>query len=316
MRIHRSNKFSAFRLIVKSGQFGAYVLIAFMIAVCADIARASLSTQQVLLDLDGARQPSEWTHAIAELDALAPESRGALRIYAEDLSKDPQKRMLALRASLKSLTKSQSADELQKICVKEHDPNFRASCVMAMGPLHQESLIAPLKQFLTSNAEDGSVQLAAAVSLAIMGDSSGKDRAIQAISKAEPWSDSGIMALEILKAKDALPALQAAFLASNDYWVRNACRQAILRIQLAGADGKAQLDLLADVLREKGHLTHAQQWAARRLVQIGTKDAGMTLARAVKANDEQAGAPAMEGLRGGVEGGHWTKEETQKWLKP
>jgi HEAT repeat protein len=218
-----------------------------------------------------------------------------------------------LRALLKSQTKESAALELEKICADSHEVFFRTSCVMQMGQLHEKSLIPTLKQYLTLKDEDGAVQTTAALSLALLGDASGMARAQQSVQLGEPWADTGMMTLEALNAKSAIPQLEDTLDSSQNYWAKNDCRVAILRIKLKDADAKSSLALLGQVLHENKHLSHAEGWAVRKLVELGTPEAGKTLAEAAKARGEASGV-ALKGLRGGVEMGRWDKDEILKWL--
>ncbi|MBI2787281.1 MAG: fibronectin type III domain-containing protein [Elusimicrobia bacterium] len=272
---------------------------------------SSFGAPQALANLDQAKRFQEWVNARQALLGLNSDSLTALRAYVADSAKDGRKRFIALEAVVNILPPADGATELIN-GFQDSDPFFRSPVAMKMGQIGHVSFQPVLLASLNNSQEDGMVQVSAAAGLAMMGDATGKPRALQAVTTAEPWSEFGMVALASLNATDTLSSLQSIMQSSANNHIRNKCRLAILRINLVGKTQTEQLPILQQALQESG-FSDVHAWAAMRLETFGNSGAGQALAAVVNSS-----APGREEasrwLSAGIGDGYWSQNDIAQWL--
>lgn len=271
---------------------------------------APQSTAGALSALDNAKTMKEWNAAARDLRKAGRIASPELRRYYKDHTKDGRKRFLALWAMLGNEPDGDAVGELVGEFKDDPDAYFRVSCALWLGALKNENGRKVLRQVVGDEDEPGLVRTAAAAALADMRDDAGKEVALDAVLHARPWNDVGMLALERLKANGVLPILRARIESSTEYYVRNACRLAILRIGLSGESKGYQVELLQEALMEGGFF-QVSQWAALRLGDLGGDAARRFLARLCRDPRAPVRLAAQRGFMRGAERGHWTLEEAK-----
>lgn len=289
------------------------LFIAIICLFCGKINAAEPSATDVLNKLDSAKTAPELITAIDAVKRLGPGATPILEAYAFDVSKEPRIRMVVLRKVIAARTSDQASRTLQELIRNTSDTHFKALCAEELGRKFSPEGKALLKNLLVNPKEDAHVQIAAALGLAEMGDDSGKDRAMKAVLQNEPWANTAIRALEKLKAKDVVAHIDKKARTAPDSYERDKARIASLRIQLVDKSNDEQLALLEGALRDK-ESREVRKWAAMRLAEIGTPEAGQVLAAVAKSEDRVLADMAMRGLRMGVERKAWTDETATAWV--
>lgn len=290
-------------------------LVLAVISTCISgiVNAAELPVSEVLAKLDSARTAPDFKTTVVALKRLGVESTAALESYAMNPAKEARNRMLVLRFALDKRTPDTASKTLQDLVRNSSDENFRALCAEELGRRPSPEGKAMLKEMLGNPKESAQVQVAAAVGLAEMGDDSGKDRAMKAVLQKEPWANTAVRALEKLQAKDAIPQIDQTAKSSTNPYDRSMARIAALRIRLAGKTSGEQLDILENALRDKDS-REVRKWAAMRLAEIGSSEAGQRLTSVAKSGDPVLADTAVRGLRVGVERRAWTKEKVSAWV--
>lgn len=287
--------------------------LAGLFAVCSlrpPFARAQ--AEAVLTELGSAQTPEENQAVEKKLNSLGPSERPKLKKYFQDGSNPARKRTQALRAALKHYSPQEAIDLVNdEFGRSENDVDFRVDLAMEMSRWKAPASKALLRKALGNKKENGFVQVAASWSLATQGDNSGKQRAIDSIAKAEPWRDFGMGALVAMKARDAIPQLKKAMVGAKRK-ARDACRLAILRIELEDASPEKQLELLSGGLAEQ-EFFGVRQWSSFRLAEIGTPAAGKLLRRIAKDPTASGNEEAGRALLIGVERNKWSMDDIRSW---
>ncbi len=289
------------------------ILAVIFLLVCDIADAAALSAADVLARLDSARTGADFKMTYASLKQLGNDSTDALESYAMDSAKEARNRMLVLRLVLDKQTASGASKKLQGLVRSSSDENFKALCAEELGHRPSPEGKTLLKELLTNPNESAQVQVAAAMGLAEMGDDSGKDRATKAILQKEPWANTAVRVLEKLQAKDVLPQIDQAAQSSGNPYDRSVARIAALRVRSVGKTNSEQLDILENALRDKDS-REVRKWAAMRLAEIGSPEAGQRLTSVAKSGDAVLADAAVRGLRVGVERRAWTKEKVSAWV--
>lgn len=272
--------------------------------------KASLALKQ----LDEARTWKEWDGAIKDMEAVSKENQTVLRSYVDDQKHDGRKRFKIFKVLLDSASAEEKSNAIDAKYSSEKDMDFRVSLMQEMGREKSNIYNKKLQDTVKAEKEHSFVRISASLALAAHGDSSGKALALKSVKEASPYKDFAMQTLAVLKAGDVIPNLSGAMKSSSDYWVKNSCRLAILRIELASANNQAQLELLSTALTEDGYF-EARQWAGRKLAEIGSKAAGQILAEVVKSNKSIDKNAALTGLNLGINDNKWEEEEVKEWLK-
>ena len=273
-----------------------------------------VTAADLLRNLDSARSLGEYQRINQAMERLPKSARGELMRYVDNKGKNGRKRFMALRAVFQLSSSETAAGEACRVFSRDADREFRMNCAIFMGEYGGEQIRRTLRGVLHSSGGDPGVQLAAAAGLAKMGDDSGKERALKAVLDSEPALDIGIVALEALKARDVVTPLRLRMTGSSEYRSKNACRLAILRIELASAGTDRGTGLLQDALMEDGY-PEAREWAGMKLGETGGKAAMQVLTRVAGDPKAPGRREAANGLILGAERGHWRRSEAGKWLE-
>lgn len=291
-----------------------WLILALVSVLAFDKAYAAIpSASDVLIRLDSAQTAADFKTTVASLKQLGGEAIEVLESYAMNPTKEARNRMLVLRFVLDKRTPTAASKTVQDLIRNSSDENFIALCAEELGRRPSPEGKALLKGLLDNPDESAHVQVAAALGLAEMGDSSGKDRALKAVLQKEPWSNTAIRALEKLQAKDAITRIDQAARSSENPHDKSVANIAALRIQLAGRPNSEQLDILEKALRDKDS-REVRKWAAMRLAEIGTPEAGQRLAAVAKSGNSDFASSASRGLRVGVDRKTWTKDDVMTWM--
>lgn len=269
---------------------------------------------ELLAEFDSAKTGQEILASIATLKQLGPDATGVLESYALDSSKEARRRIVAYRLVLKRRPPVAAVAALRERLQSDPNMDFRALCAEEMGKWPSSETKAILKTLLTDPKENGEVQLAAAAGLAHMGDDSGKERAVKAIIQDEPGAASATRTLEKLRANDVVTRIDHAARGPGSTRIRGTAEEASLRIRLAGKTGAEEMSILDTAIRDK-ESREVRKWAALRLVQIGSPEAGQRLAVVAKSSDTSVAATALRGLRVGLERKIWTAEQFSAWMR-
>lgn len=270
----------------------------------------SESPEQLLNNLDAAKSPDSESAIVGRIKSLPPSARVKLTAYAHDKTKSGQKRFRVLKAA--SLATDEMIKEVGDLFEQDRDKDLRVQLAMEMGRLKYAPFKSVLRKAIDAPNENGFVQVSAAWSLALQGDDHGKKRALSAVTNAEPWRDFAMQALAIMKADDLVPELERCASSATDYWKKNSCRLAKLRILLAVRD-RDKVPLLSEAIQEKDYF-EVRQWAVVKLADLGTPEAGRALATQAKSKGSPAQHFAAEGLQVGIEKKKWTKADVDGWL--
>ncbi|MDX6769059.1 MAG: HEAT repeat domain-containing protein [Elusimicrobiota bacterium] len=274
---------------------------------------AEPSATEVLARLDAAKTAPQLVAAIDAVKKLGPGAMPTLEAYAFDASKEPRVRMVVLRKVIAARSGNHASNTLQDLIGSSSDENFRALCAEELGRKPSPGGRALLKKLLFDSKESAHVQLAAAMGLAEMGDDAGKDRAKNAVLQNEPWANLAVRVLEKLKAKDVIAQIDQQARNAPDAHDRGSARIASLKLQLVDKSPVDRLGILEEALRDK-ESREVRKWAAMRLADIGSLEAGERLASVVNSGDSALADTAMRGLRMGIERKAWTKEKVKAWV--
>lgn len=272
--------------------------------------RASVSLKQ----LDEARTWKEWDGALKDMEPVSKENRGVLQSYVDDKKHDGRKRFKVFKTMQDANSIEEKRNAIRGRFANEKDVDFRVSLAQEMGRDKSDFFNVQLLAALNRQDEHPFVKVSAALALAAHGDFSGKAMALKLVKEAAPYKDFAMQTLAVMKATDVIPELSSEMRGATDYWKKNSCRLAILRIEVFSADAAKQISLLSSALAEDGYF-EARQWAARKLSEIGSQAAAQALVRVAKDEKSIDKNAALTGLQLGVETQKWTKEEVEKWLK-
>lgn len=267
-----------------------------------------------LIQVDAARSWKEWEDVLNEMEQVDKDNRVILQSYINDEKHDGRKRFSVFKVLHKTDSLEEMRNEIKAQFKKENNVDFRVSLAQEMGRDKSDFYNDQLSAALRAPKEHPFVKVSAAMALATHGDNSGKSLALDMVKEATPYSDFAIQALAIMKATELIPEISAEMLRTKDYWKRNTCRLAILRIEVFSAPEEKKIDLLAKALTEDGYF-EARQWAARKLSEIGSPAAAQVLVRTAKDKQSVDKNAALTGLELGVVNKKWAKSEVEVWLK-
>jgi HEAT repeat protein len=232
-------------------------------------------------------KPEQRREAARQIEKEGKAAGRHLRRFAKDRKNDRNSRVAAI-ALIGRIKDDEATEDLEGLLENDGDQLCREASAMALGNLGNRKTIRTLKNALKD--ESPNVRMRSVWALAKLGDTSGKELAMQAIREEENATEK-MLAAEALGAvgdKSCISELQQNPSNSN-LAVRWYSKVAIKQIEMSSMSESEIIQYLAGILNGP----NMNNWTSVQLAMIGTPEAVKAL-KDIAADPHSNGQPAAQ----------------------